>query len=142
MTWRHTHVTQFLYAPQEDKARFVAELRKHFRWVYPVPSEDSISWVTFMERDMNNIGDELNMPAILDHLEGILPGDIEIITAWETEDEPLQRTRVWLVRGHEPSDLDLKDRAAKYLDPEEPEYPRGEKPYGTSSLRPLDVTPS
>lgn len=137
MTWRHTHVTQFLYAGQEDKARFVAALRKHFRWVYPIPSEDRISWVTFMDKDMNDQDDERDMPGVLDDLEGILPADIEIVSAWETEDAPLKRTRVWLVRGYDPGELDLRDRAAKYLDAEEPQYPREEKPYGTSNLRPL-----
>ncbi|MFF4412133.1 hypothetical protein ACFYY8_06340 [Streptosporangium sp. NPDC001559] len=124
MTWRHTHVTQHLYAPHEAKTLFVAELRKHFRQVYALPNEDTISWITFADRDTDNVSDELAMPDVLSHLDGILPHDIEIVSAWEQEQAPIQRTRVWLVRGSEPTETDIQGRAAKYLDPM--------KPYGSS----------
>jgi hypothetical protein len=120
MTYRHSHVTQYLYCDQESA------LRRRFRWVYPLPSADHIRWVSFMERDMDDETAEIDMPYILGELEHILPTDIEVVSAWENDDNG-DRTRVWLVRGIT-ADHGLR---AKYLDAEG--YPLGEPPYSTAA---------
>ncbi|MBO3745856.1 hypothetical protein J5X84_07220 [Streptosporangiaceae bacterium NEAU-GS5] len=116
MTWRHTHVTEFLYANQGDAERFLAVLRRHFRWVHPCPSEDDILWITFMERDTDGFDLERKMPAILATLEGILPHDIEIVSAWEGEIAAMPRRRIWSVRGRNPDEADLQARDGSLAD--------------------------
>ena len=98
MSYRHTHVTQFIYADEDSIRRFVEALRQHFPSVHPHLSENGPGWVTFMGKDHDAVRAAAEMPDIIAALEGILPGDIEIVSAWE---DAITLTRVWTVRGRE-----------------------------------------
>lgn|GEM_PF-6590877 len=109
MSYRHVHVTSFLYDDPDRVEAFIDAARRvdgdFFSVVMPLrrTPDDQVRAVALFSKDLDGISDELDMPRVAEALSGILEHDIDIVSAWEGGDfrrpgaEP--RERVWLVRG-------------------------------------------
>lgn len=101
MSFRHTHVTEFLYLDNEspeDIKSFISALAQEFQDVQPNWGQyGRLSWVVMYGRDSNGTDEEVAMPDRVKNLEGILKSHVKIVSAWEGLEEDRQVT--WIVPG-------------------------------------------
>ena len=101
MSFRHTMITQFFY--EEDReaiTELVQVFDKHFDSVEPFYSRlGRLRFIAIQSRDSDNFRVEENeLPEVLKEAEGILQGELDIVVAWESEnDKP--RQRVFTIKG-------------------------------------------
>lgn len=101
MSFRHTMITQFLY--EEDKAdlkELIQVFESHLDSVEPLYSKyGRLRWIAMQSRDLNNYDVENEeLPKLVENAKGILQGDLDIVVAWEAENEK-PRQRVFTIKG-------------------------------------------
>lgn len=101
MSFRHTMITQFFYEEdREDIKELLQVFESHLDSVEPLYSKyGRLRWIAMQSRDLNNydVEDE-ELPKLIEEAKGILQGDLDIVVAWESENEK-PRQRVFTIKG-------------------------------------------
>lgn len=115
MSFRHVHITEFLYLDNESQTdinEFIRSLDSEFTDVQPNWGQyGRISWIVMYGRDSNGRDEELAMPSRMKNLEGILKSDVKIVSAWEGHEEGHQT--IWYARGR--GDITVEEYLEKRL---------------------------
>jgi hypothetical protein len=105
MSFRHTLITQFIYATGEDPQdlhEFINVLESHFGGyghIHPNFNKyGTLSFISIYASDSDGSGVERELPDLLTNAEGILKGDIDLVAAWEYDNE-IPRQRVFTIKG-------------------------------------------
>lgn len=93
------HITSVLIEEQDDIARFVHEAQQIFHCAWSVPQPGAAWAVALVSKDFDGVSSELEMEDICTALNGILRGDITLVSAWEHDDSSRERTRLWHIKG-------------------------------------------
>lgn len=101
MSFRHTHITEFLYFAQEelvDVKEFIRALKHEYQDVYPHWSDDGrLRWIVMFSRDSDGRSEEEAWPQRIKNLTGFLQSHVKVVSAWEGLEE--DRQVVWVIPG-------------------------------------------
>lgn len=102
MSDRHIHTTGFLYERDPAKiAEFIGVLEQRFTCVTPIRRDRdacpiAIAWYS---SDMAYEDEISALPDAVEALTGIFEQDVTIVSAWDSDHETKDRTRLWRVPG-------------------------------------------
>lgn len=100
MSFRHTHITEFLYFDNEDPVdvkEFIQTLKREFQDVYPNWGDyGRLGWIVMYSRDSDGRSEEIAWPERIKNLTGILQSHVKVVSAWEGLED---RQAVWVIPG-------------------------------------------